>query len=42
MADKAQGIIVMGRDFNCVLNPYMDRLPIENKLNHIKQIQFRG
>lgn len=31
MADKAQGIIVMEGDFNCVLNPYMDRLPIEKQ-----------
>lgn len=31
VADKAEGILVIGGDFNCVLNSYMDRLPIEKR-----------
>lgn len=42
LADEGEGIIVVGGDYNCVLNQSMDRLPAEKGPRSRKSVTVRG
>lgn len=42
LAGNSKGIIILGGDFNCVLNRYMDKFPFEQKYQVLKSIALKN